>query len=79
MDFDIPKSDLNVYREYCERAADLIVSAEAGVLIIDQRIKEPFEKVKKKSETVCKNACLPESELGYRVKHHASKCSQWLW
>ena len=83
MDFSAMKSDLNTYRQYCDRAADLIGDAaedapgaarvlRRGLPIIDQRIKELLEEVKKKSEIICEAADLPESELGCRIVQHAA-------
>jgi len=80
-DFGAMKSDLNAYRQYCDRAADLIGDASEGapgaarilwrgLPIIDQRIKELLEEVKKKSESICKTADLPESELGCKIGQH---------
>ena len=40
--------------------------------IIDQRIKELLEEVKKKSESICKAADLPESELGCSIGQHVA-------
>jgi len=82
-DFDTKKSDLNAYRQYCERAADLIGSAEEmapgaalvlrrGGSIIDDRIKELLEEVRKKAEIVCKTADRLESELGCKIEQHAA-------
>ena len=82
-DFDVMKSDLRTYRQYCDRAADLIgVSEEktpgaAGVLrrglpIIDGRIKKLLEEVRKKAEIVCKTTDYPESELGCKIEQHAA-------
>ncbi len=81
--FDATKSDLKTYMQYCNRAADLIGDASEGapgaaqilrrgLPIIDQRIRELLEEVKKKSESICKAADLPESELGCRVGQHAA-------
>ncbi len=81
-DFNAMKSDLNTYRQYCDRAADLIGAAmdeapgAVGVLrrgfsIIDDRIKELLKEVKKTSEDVCKTTSFPESELGCRTEQHA--------
>jgi len=66
-DFNTIKSDLNACRQYCDRAADLIGDAaegapgaarvlRRGLPIIDQRIRELLEEVKKKSESICKAA-----------------------
>ncbi|MEA3281302.1 MAG: hypothetical protein U9Q68_01905, partial [Euryarchaeota archaeon] len=77
-DFDATKSDLNAYRHYCDRAADLFGDAEekapgaAGVLrrglpIIDNRIKELLGEVKEKAKIVCDAADRPESELACRI------------
>ena len=80
---DTMKSDLSAYRRYCDRAVDLIGSAEermpgaAEVLkkslpIIDDRIKELLEEVRKKAEIVCKTTDHPESELGCKIEQHAT-------
>lgn len=85
-DFDIKKSELNSYRRYCDRAADLIDDAskgapgaalvmQRGLPIIDQKIKELLDEVKKKSEIICKAADLPESELGCRIGQHVATAS----
>jgi HEAT repeat protein/SAM-dependent methyltransferase len=82
-DFDATKSNLNAYRQYCDRAADLIGDAEekapgaAGVLrrglpIIDEQIKELLGEVKEKAEIFCDAADRPESELACRIKQHAA-------
>ena len=75
--------NLNTCRQYCDRAADLIGDAAEGapdaarvlwrgLPIVDQKIKELLAEVKKKSESICKAADLPESELGCRIGQHAT-------
>jgi len=64
-DFDAMKSDLNTYRRYCDRAADLICDAaegapgaarilRRGLPIIDDRIKEIIREIQEKAEAVCR-------------------------
>jgi len=82
-DFDATKSDLKTYMQYCNRAADLIGDAaeeapgaarvlRRGLPIIDQRIKELLEEIKTESESICKAADLPESEIGCRIGQHVA-------
>jgi len=75
-DFDAMKSDLNAYRQYCDRAADLIGDAaegapgaarvlQRGLPIIDDRIKEIIREVQEKARTVCRETQeTPLKELG---------------
>ncbi len=64
-DFDIKKSELNSYRRYCDRAADLIGDASEGAFgaarvlqrglpIIDDRIKENIREVQENAGAVCR-------------------------
>ena len=64
-DFGAMKSDLNAYRQYCDRAADLIGDAEEvapgaarvlrrGLPIIGERIKEIIREIQEKAEAVCR-------------------------
>jgi len=85
-DFDAIKSDLNTYRQYCDRATDLIGNASEGapsaaqvlrrgLPIIDDRIKKLLEEVRDKAEIICKAVDLPESELGCRIGQHVATAS----
>ena len=82
-DLDTKKSELNSYRPYCDRAADLIGDAkegapgaarvlQRGLPIIDDRIKKLLEEVRNKAEIVCKTTGHPESELGCKIQQHAA-------
>jgi len=62
-DFNAMKSDLNTYRQYCDRAADLIGDAaegapgaarvlRRGLPMIDDRIKEIIREIQEKAEAV---------------------------
>ena len=62
---DTIKRNLNAYRRYCDRAADLIGAAEEetpgaarilrrGLPIIDKRIKEIFREIQERAIAVCK-------------------------
>jgi len=86
-DFDAMKSDLNVCRRYCDRAADLIRDVEgetpgaAGILrrglpIIDQRIKELIREVQEKAGVVCRETRgtgTPYEPLGMEVNKWAGE------
>ncbi|MCK4733329.1 MAG: HEAT repeat domain-containing protein [Methanophagales archaeon] len=61
---DTIKRNLNVYRQYCDHAADLIGAAEEetsgvakvlrrGLSIIDERIKEIISEIQEKARAVC--------------------------
>jgi HEAT repeat protein len=63
-DFDIMKRDLNAYRRYCDRAADLLDTTEGkapgatelirkGLPIINQRIKELLDGIDKETKILC--------------------------
>ncbi len=65
MDFNAIKCDLNAYRRYCERAADLLDETEEkapgatklikkGLPIIDQRIKEIITEIQENAKALCK-------------------------
>jgi hypothetical protein len=65
MDFDVMKRDLNAYRQYCERAAELLEVAKEKapsarkllrrvLPIINQRIKEILEEIQGKAAAVCR-------------------------
>jgi HEAT repeat protein len=72
-DFDIMKRDLNAYRRYCDRAADLLGTTEGkapratklirrGLPIIDQRIKELLDGIDKETTILCDAAGGTEAE-----------------
>jgi HEAT repeat protein len=79
MDFDVIKRDLNAYRRYCDRAAELLEVTEEqapgatrlirrGLPIIDQRIKEILEEIQEKTAEVCRHAKGTSLEpLGYEI------------
>jgi len=78
-DFDTKKSDLNSYRRYCDRAADLIGDAKEGapgaarvlrrgMPIIGERIRE----IQEKAEAVCKQTQgTPLEKLGLETARSA--------
>ena len=84
MDFNVMKRDLNAYRRYCDRAAELIEDTEEkapgatkllrrGLLIIDQRIKEILEEIQENAAEVCREAKGTSLEdLGYEI-HQVGK------
>jgi len=75
-DFDAIKSDLNAYRQYCDRAADLISDVNEGapgaalvlrrgLPIIDERIKEIIREIQEKARAACRETQgTPLEELG---------------
>ena len=84
-DFGAMKSDLNAYRQYCDRAADLIGDAEEvapgaarvlrrGLPIIGERIKEIIREIQEKAEAVCRETQgTPLEELGLATARSAQK------
>ena len=75
-DFDTVKSDLNAYRRYCERAAEMLDEVEnkvpgatrlvrKGLPIIDERIKGIRSDIQEKTKALCrKTKGTPLEELG---------------
>ncbi len=77
------KCDLNSYRRYCDRAAELLDQTEEsapwatkiikrGLPIINQRIKNLLEGIRDKSEEICKTGTPQEAELGCKIQKHAA-------
>ena len=77
------KCDLNSYRRYCDRAAELLDETEEsapratrlikrGLPIIDHQIKELLKEIKDKSQEICKTGDPLASELGCRIQKHAA-------
>ena len=63
LDLDAKKSELNFYRQYCDRAAELMIDSEetapyaTGVLkkglpILDRNLKELLEEIQKRTELI---------------------------
>jgi len=83
------KSEFNAYRQYCDRAADLIGAAERGTSgaacvlrrglpVIDNRIKEIIREIQEKAEAVCIEAQgtgTPYEPLGIEVNKWAGELS----
>ncbi|KAF5428623.1 hypothetical protein C5S39_10985, partial [Candidatus Methanophagaceae archaeon] len=82
---DTIKSNLNVYRQYCDQAADLICTAEEktpgaarvlrrGLPIIDERIKLIIGEIQEKASAACKQTqgTLLE-ELGEETSRYAQE------
>ncbi len=88
-DFDVIKSNLRTYRQYCDRAADLIGAAEEGtpgaarvlrrgLPIIDERIKEIIREIQEKARAVCietRGTGTPYEPLGMEVNKWAGELS----
>jgi hypothetical protein len=81
--FEAAKCDLNSYRRYCDRAAELLDETEEmapgatrllkrGLPIIDHQIKELLKEIKNKSEEICKTGAPLEAELGCRIQKYAA-------
>lgn len=78
-DFNEIKGDLNAYRRYCERAADLLAATEKnapgatrlirrGLPIIDQKIKEIITEIQENAKALCKQTfATPLEDLGKEV------------
>lgn len=78
-DFNEIKSDLNAYRRYCSRAADLLAATEEkapgatklirmGLPIIDQTIKEIISEIQENAKALCKQTKdTPLEDLGKEV------------
>jgi hypothetical protein len=82
-EFEAAKCDLNSYRRYCDRAAELLDETKEtapgatrlirkGLPIIDQRIKELLKEIKDKSEEICKTGSPLEAELGCKIQKYAA-------
>ncbi|MCD4800619.1 MAG: HEAT repeat domain-containing protein, partial [Methanococcoides sp.] len=85
--FNEMKSELKAYLKYCERAAELLSSAEEktpgaasilrkGLPIIDARIKGIIEEIQEKAKMVCKQTKgtgTPYEPLGCEVNQWAKK------
>ncbi len=88
-DFDTKKSELNSYRRYCDRAADLIGNIEEGapgaarvlrrgLPIINDRIKELIPEIQEKAGAVCRETRgtgTPYEPLGMEVNKWAGELS----
>ncbi len=84
-DFNGLKCDLNTYKRYCERAVDMLDSAEEKapgatrlmrrrLPIIDERIKEIIAEIQEKAKALCKNTRdTPFENLGKDV-NRAGQC-----
>jgi HEAT repeat protein len=79
IDLRTMRCDLNAYRRYCERAADLLDTTEdkapsatklirRGLPIIDQKIKKIITEIQDKSNALCKQTLsTPFEDLGKEV------------
>jgi hypothetical protein len=67
MDLQAKKGELNFYRKYCDRAAELMIETEEtapfatitlrkGLPILDRNLKELLEEIQKKAKIACKEA-----------------------
>ncbi len=79
---DTIKRNLNVYRQYCDHAADLICAAEEktpgaarvlrrGLPIIDERIKLIISEIQEKARAVCKQT------QGTLLEEHGEETSRY--
>ena len=64
MDLEAKKSELNFYRKYCDRAAELLrdteekapfatITMRKGLPILDRKLKSLIEEIKEKANTAC--------------------------
>jgi FOG: HEAT repeat len=67
LDLEAKKGELNFYRQYCDRAVELMKDTEKtapfattamkkGLPILDRNLKELLEEIQKKAKTACKEA-----------------------
>jgi hypothetical protein len=79
------KCDLNTYRIYCERAADMLDEAEdkapgaarlvkRGLPIIDKRIRQILADIQQRANTACKQSKgTPTEELACKINQEVQK------
>jgi hypothetical protein len=84
-DFNAVKSDLNSYRRYCERAAELLETTEdkapsasklirKGLPIIDKSIKEILGEIQEKAKAACQQSIgSPAEELACTANREIQK------
>ncbi|WP_255334373.1 HEAT repeat domain-containing protein [Methanosarcina sp. KYL-1] len=67
LDLEAKKGELNYFRQYCDRAAELMIDSEKaaphatevlrkGLPIFDRKLKELLEEIQNKAKIVCKEA-----------------------
>ncbi len=73
LDLEVKKGELNFYRQYCDRATELMIENEEkalfaietmkkGLPILDRNLKELLKEIQKKAKIVCKEAKLTDTE-----------------
>jgi HEAT repeat protein len=73
LDLEAIKSELNFYRKYCDRAAELMrdteetapfatITLRKGLPILDRNLKELIEEIQKKAKIACKESKGTEAE-----------------
>jgi len=84
-DLNDVKCDLNAYRLYCERAADMLNEVEdkapgatqlvrKGLPIIDKRIKQTLAEIQQRANTVCKQSKgTPTEEIACKINQEVQK------
>lgn len=87
MDFKVKKGSLNAYRQYCERAADLLNTTNEkapgatklirrGLPMIDHQIKNILAEIQKNAENLCKQTIdTPFEDLGKEVNQVGQELS----
>jgi HEAT repeat protein len=73
LDLETKKGELNLYRKYCDRAAELMMETEEtaplaiiamrkGLPILDRNLKELLEEIQKKAKIACKESKNTDTE-----------------
>nr|WP_054864627.1 HEAT repeat domain-containing protein [Methanosarcina barkeri] len=85
LDFEAKKDELNFYRKYCDRAAELMKDAEEtapfatitlqkGLPILNKNLKELLEEIQKKAKIACKESVgTPEAEIACTINKEVQK------
>jgi len=85
MDLEAKKSELNFYRKYCDRAAELLrdteekapfatITMRKGLPILDRKLKSLIEEIKEKANTACQvSQGTPTREVACAVNREVQK------
>ena len=88
LDLEAKKGELNFYRQYCDRAAELMIETEEtapfatvamrkGLPILDRNLKELLEEIQKKTEVIHEQTKgTPFEELGNELSHSGQSLLQ---
>ena len=85
LDLEAKKGELNLYRQYCDRAAELMIETEEtapfatgamkkGLPILDRNLKELIEEIQKKAKIACQvSQGTPTQEIACAVSKEVQK------